>query len=1577
MSQEAKKNNHGPLLNQLAAEEYQALIESFAQAVWQTDATGTVIEDSPSWRAYTGQTLQQWLGQNWLSAIHPDDRSDALSQWQQAFAAETPFNAEFRLPSPHGGWRWTNVRARPIPGPDGSICKWVGLNIDITEKKRAEEVLGQSEDRFRAFVTATSDVVYWMSADWQQMHQLEGKSFLLDTSTTQSPTARSSWLEQYIPPQDQAQVQATIQEAIRARKPFELAHRVIQADGSVGWTFSRAIPILNEQGGIAEWFGTASNITEQKQAEDALAASEGKYRTLFDSMDEGLAINELVRNESGRVVDARYLELNPAHERQTGFDPNSTLGRLASEVSPDSYRSWLEIVERVVRTRQPESFEHFVPDIQRWFFVNVTPFGEVDRFVVFYQNITARKRADANLAFLAQTSVDFAPMTSAEDIMGHVAGRLANHLHLSRCHFAIVDEETDCIEVIYDWRRDPTMPGLLGTHRISDNLTEAARQQYSAGQLLVMNSVQTNPLVGTPPDVLKALGLGSLMDVPYLQNGRWRFLLTVGRLEASEWRDDEQELIRELAARIYLRIERARAEETLRESQGRLLAVFAALPVGVGFTDTQGALVLANHQMQRYLPTGTLPSSHEGRYSRWRSYHPDGVLVERNDFPGARALRGEQVVPGVDMRYTQDDGTDIWTYVTAVPIFNDEGQITGQVSVVTDIDALKRTQEVVRQSERRLQRIINVPGVGVLTFSHQGRLLSANDAFLATVGYSLDELTEGRFTWKDFTPPEYLEASLREFQRVLTTGLIGPYEKEYLCKDGTRVWMMFVGADMGDGTIVEYAIDISARKQAEQGLQESEKRLRLAIEATELGTWEWNLETDEVYWNEQHFRLFGMQPSPSGQPAKPMGSDAFFNHVHPNERERITKLLHKAIAEQTTYNVEFCAVREDGFLRWMSGYGRVVETDGEKPVRLSGVMFDITERRESEQSLRQSDERFHTLIQNLPDYAIFRIDPGGIITEWTEGAQRVKGYTAQEVIGQSIALLYTPEGLAAGELTNEMAQATQRGRAERESVRIRKGGERFWVNEIMTAIHDEAGQLIGFTKISRDITGRKAAEHALRDSQQRLQIVLDSIADHAIITTDPQNCITGWNPGAQQLFGYAAEEAIGQSLAIIFTPQDRAAGEPEAEQVTARREGHAPDERYHIRQDGSLLYVSGVLAPLYETDGELLGYVKVARDLTERRRMEQALREADRRKDEFLAMLAHELRNPLAPLRNGLQILSLTEGTNPDGALLLGLMTRQLNHLVRLVDDLLDVSRISQGKIELKRERLELGTLVGEAVEAVRPLYQTRGQTLDLELPTTPLLVDGDATRLAQVVTNLLTNGSRYTGGDGRVRITLESVQGEARLRVADNGIGLEAGQLEVIFELFVQVDNSVARSQGGLGLGLTLVKRLVELHGGRIEAHSAGLGQGSEFGVYLPLLKENKPQPTMNEATPQPTGEHPLLVIDDNADAALTLAMLLKLKGYKVHTRHSGQGGIEAAESLRPAAILLDLGMPELDGYQTCRLIRQQPWGKDVVVIALTGYGQDEDRQRTKEAGFDEHLIKPVDLAALTRLLEELYLSS
>ena len=374
----------------------------------------------------------------------------------------------------------------------------------------------------------------------------------------------------------------------------------------------------------------------------------------------------------------------------------------------------------------------------------------------------------------------------------------------------------------------------------------------------------------------------------------------------------------------------------------------------------------------------------------------------------------------------------------------------------------------------------------------------------------------------------------------------------------------------------------------------------------------------------------------------------------------------------------------------------------------------------------------------------------------------------------------------------------------------------------------------------------------------------------------------------------------------------------------------------------------------------------------ERAHVQEALQLADRRKDEFLAMLSHELRNPLATLHNTLLLLNLTKGTDESLPLdrAVAMMNREVGHLNRMVDDLLDVSRISQGKIRLKKERIDLTRLVGEALEASRPEFSRRGQVLTSSLTSRPIWVEADPMRLTQVVRNLLTNAAKYTSNEGRIEVVLGQENRQAMLQIRDNGVGLAADQLQAIFEVFVQVSSSLDRPQGGLGLGLAVVRQLVELHGGSVAAESPGLGEGSTFIVKLPSLPDVPlGQQTAGLAASSQT-EQRILVVDDNADLAMTTALLLRYKKYEVHTCLSGPEALEAVERLHPDVVLLDLGMPGMDGYETCRRLRELPWGRHGVIVALSGYGQEKDKKRTQATGFDGHLVKPINLALLTEVL-------
>ncbi|HVF34997.1 MAG TPA: ATP-binding protein [Candidatus Saccharimonadia bacterium] len=414
--------------------------------------------------------------------------------------------------------------------------------------------------------------------------------------------------------------------------------------------------------------------------------------------------------------------------------------------------------------------------------------------------------------------------------------------------------------------------------------------------------------------------------------------------------------------------------------------------------------------------------------------------------------------------------------------------------------------------------------------------------------------------------------------------------------------------------------------------------------------------------------------------------------------------------------------------------------------------------------------------------------------------------------------------------------------------------------------------------------------------------------------------------------------------------------------------------RAHGRTLGVLTFITAESGRRY-TPADLV----VARDIAHRAavairnaELYQALQDADRRKDEFLATLAHELRNPLAPIRNGLEVMKLASDNREAVERSRAMMERQLGQLVRLVDDLMDVSRINQGKLELRMERVELAAVLNSAVETSRPLIEQAGHELTVVLPHEPVVIYADLTRLAQAFLNLLNNAAKYSDGAGRISVTAERQGKDVVVSVRDAGIGIAAEQLPGIFDLFSQVDRSLEKSQGGLGIGLTLVRRLVERHGGTVEARSDGAGKGSEFVVRLPVfVAASAPTATVDDRAPASPGKSfRIMVVEDNRDGAESLAAMLSIMGNETRTAYDGLDGVRAVEEFRPDVVLLDIGLPKLNGYEACRHIRGQPWGKELVLIAVTGWGQDEDRRRSREAGFDHHMVKPVEPHALMKLL-------
>ena len=636
-------------------------------------------------------------------------------------------------------------------------------------------------------------------------------------------------------------------------------------------------------------------------------------------------------------------------------------------------------------------------------------------------------------------------------------------------------------------------------------------------------------------------------------------------------------------------------------------------------------------------------------------------------------------------------------------------------------------------------------------------------------------------------------------------------------------------------------------------------------------------------------------------------------------------------------------------------------------------------------------------IFNSANFSSIATDEKGVIQIFNVGAERMLGYAATEVMNKiTPADISDPQELIAraAALSLELATPITPGfqalvfKAARgiediyELTYIRKDGSRFPAVVSVTALRDAQGAIIGYLLIGTDNTARKQVEaermlldQRVRDQQFYTRSLIESNID-ALMTTDPRGIITDVNKQMEALTGCTRDELIGAPFKDYFTDPERA----EAGIKRVLGEGKLTDYELTARaRDGTETVVSYNASTFHDRDRKLQGVVAAARDVTERKRYEHSLQEADRRKNEFLAMLAHELRNPLAPILNALQIMKLTaslEHQRPEDEAVQSaslMMERQVGQMVRLVDDLLDVSRISRGRIELRRGQIELSSVLHHAVEIIGPLCKSLEHTLTVTLPPPPIYLNADPTRVAQLVGNLLNNACKYTNRGGQIALTVECQGNHAVIRVRDNGIGIAAHDLPRIFEMFVQIDTSLERSVSGLGIGLTLVKNLVEMHDGTVEVFSAGAGLGTEFVVRLPMAVE-PPKPSLPPAViePKSTIARRILVVDDNRDSATSMAMLLKLIGHDTNIAYDGMEALEAAKSFQPDMVLLDIGLPKLNGYDACRKIRQEPWGKRMVVIALTGWGQDGDRGKSEAAGFDGHLVKPVDHTTLTTMLEE-----
>jgi PAS domain S-box-containing protein len=660
------------------------------------------------------------------------------------------------------------------------------------------------------------------------------------------------------------------------------------------------------------------------------------------------------------------------------------------------------------------------------------------------------------------------------------------------------------------------------------------------------------------------------------------------------------------------------------------------------------------------------------------------------------------------------------------------------------------------------------------------------------------------------------------------------------------------------------------------------------------------------------------------------------------------------------------------------------------------------------ENLRQSEERFRLLVASVRDYAIFMLDPSGHILTWNAGAERFKGYRAEEIIGQHFSRFYPPEALAIGLPAHELQVASATGVFEDEGWRVRKDGSLFWANVVITAIRTAQGELIGFAKVTRDLTQRRGHEEDLRRSEERFRLLVEGVREYALFMLDPNGKVSSWNAGAQRIKGYTADEIIGKHFSVFYPESVRESGWPEHELRQAAAEGSFVDTGWRLRKDGTTFWANVTLTALRDDAGQLLGYAKLTRDLTEAKRVEvveatnlrhEEMLDAERAarmnaqraarvKDEFLATLSHELRTPLSAILGWTQVL--LRGATPKGPeeqrRAIEVIDRNARAQVQLIDDLLDLSRIMTGKLRLDLHQVAFSSVVEAAVDSARPAAEAKGIRLKAILSSGKDIINADSGRLQQVVWNLLTNAIKFTPKGGQVQVVLQRVNSHLELSVSDTGIGISSSYLPHVFDRFSQKDSSSTRAFGGLGLGLAICKQLVELHGGVITATSQGEGSGATFSVQLPLsithLDEQgapRSHPTADTQSgemlslPRLDNVH-VFAVEDEPDARDLLRTVLEDQGAKVTSFASADDALAALKMSKPTVLVCDIGLPKTDGYQLIRKLRaEEPRGGRIPALALTAFARAEDRKRCLLAGYQAHLAKPFDVGELILVVADL----
>jgi two-component system CheB/CheR fusion protein len=1116
-------------------------------------------------------------------------------------------------------------------------------------------------------------------------------------------------------------------------------------------------------------------------------------------------------------------------------------------------------------------------------------------------------------------------------------------------------------------------PGVVGTATVPVGPSSQAGYTLRVGEPVAVTELGEETRF-TPSRLLLEQGIRSGITCVIQGGGRRPFgVLGAHTREPRVFDQEDVDFLQAIANALGSARARQRVLDKLRDSEQRarrqateLQSIYENSAVGLGVFDRRLCYVSVNPVLAAM--NGLPPAAHIGKTPSElmpaQAEHVEPIMQQV-------LATGQPVLDVENTGYTRAYGKEERTWRSSfAPIRGASGEVEAVSVVVNDITAQKRAEQQIRDSEQRLFRALKHAPLPLCILAEDGEFLLVSDVWFALTGYTAEEIPDLR-SWL-MRAFEAAADGVHAYVHALFENE-EPHHGDALAvrtKGGEERLWEFSSAPMGrarDGRRlrISMARDVTEEEHARRQLIESEQRFRTMADSAPVLIWMTGTDKLCTWFNRGWLDY-------RGRTLEQEQGNGWAEGIHPDDLERCQHTYDWCFERREPFEIEYRLRRYDGVYRWILDRG-VPRHDGSGAFAgYIGSGLDITDRREAEAAMERSQRWLERITAASPDVIAVHDATTGRLVYANREIGSILGYTIEdlEAMGDGVGRLVHPDDLPDVERLYQEMRANPSNEVRKYVHRLRhaNGTYRWLEVRVVPFERNQAGEILQSLIIARDVTEIRSAEQALRESESRFRrAVLDAPLPMMLHAEDGE--ILAVSDSLLAATGYA-RDMIGNLddwLRLAHGP-DAEAVHARIRQAFASADAQVPHELPVRIQSGAIRrWLYHVSAPQALPDGRRY-CIELAVDVTELRAAQQALEESGRQKDNFLAMLGHELRNPLAAIRHVTEMLELHGADEEQLARLRKVLDRQTQQMARLIDGLLDVSRIVRGKLRLERQTIDLMRVLSDVLEDRRADIEAAGMALDIDLAGTPLHVRGDPTRLAQVFDNLLGNAVKFTEAPGLITVTARRHGETARVLVHDTGIGIDPELKEHIFEPFQQAPQSLERAAGGLGLGLSLVKGLIELHGGTVSADSEGPGKGTTFTIELPLVTAPVvPAPSAAVLPPHPVS---ILIVEDNEDTADLLGELLRVKGHHAVVAHTGTAGLAMAQREHPDVILCDLGLPEMSGYDVARAIRSDATMADIWLVALSGYGQQKDRQHSKEAGFDAHLTKPVDLAAIDAVL-------